>query len=77
MRYGPECSCITIKIPNTKIVMPEEYEFEHLLHPATLDACFQAAVPEMDTGSTETVVVSSSLSLSSPMQCDNNGLAKF
>jgi hypothetical protein len=30
---------VDITIPNTKDVMPGKFEYEHLLHPATLDAC--------------------------------------
>ena len=33
--------CSTLKIPDTKSVMPLEYEYDHLLHPATLDGIFQ------------------------------------
>jgi acyl transferase domain-containing protein/NADPH:quinone reductase-like Zn-dependent oxidoreductase len=36
-------SCWTkVQIPNTKVVMPEEYETPSTIHPATLDAMFQS-----------------------------------
>jgi hypothetical protein len=31
---------VTITIPDTKALMPSTFEYDHLLHPATLDACF-------------------------------------
>ena len=34
--------CITIVIPDTKAVMPAQFEYEKLIHPATLDGIFQA-----------------------------------
>ncbi|KAH8668269.1 hypothetical protein BGZ60DRAFT_487890 [Tricladium varicosporioides] len=34
-------SCTTVRIPNTKATMPVQFEYPHLLHPATLDAMFQ------------------------------------
>ena len=37
--------CCSVKIPDTKSVMPHEYEYDHLLHPATLDAMFQTFFP--------------------------------
>ncbi|KAH8201910.1 hypothetical protein TruAng_003902 [Truncatella angustata] len=61
MNYGPSfrnlasltvspengCSHGTVKIPDTRSVMPYEYEFPHIIDPATLDAIFHllAAVP--------------------------------
>lgn len=33
-----------ISIPNTKEQMPEKFEFDHLVHPATLDSIFQTAI---------------------------------
>ncbi|KAH6680488.1 hypothetical protein B0J14DRAFT_683803, partial [Halenospora varia] len=35
-------SCTTVRIPNTKAMMPAQFEYPHLLHPATLDAMFQS-----------------------------------
>ncbi|CBF80211.1 hypothetical protein AN7838.2 [Aspergillus nidulans FGSC A4] len=34
-------ACSSLKIPDTKSVMPEQFEYPHLLHPATLDCAFQ------------------------------------
>ncbi|KAL2203578.1 ketoacyl-synt-domain-containing protein [Sarocladium strictum] len=34
----------SVKIPDTKSVMPSEYEFPHVIHPATLDAIFHLMV---------------------------------
>ena len=33
--------CCSLEIPDTKSIMPHEYEYDHLLHPTTLDAMFQ------------------------------------
>lgn len=35
--------CTTITVPDTKSVMAHGYEYDHLLHPCTLDAVFQSA----------------------------------
>ncbi|KAI1392245.1 ketoacyl-synt-domain-containing protein [Hypoxylon trugodes] len=55
MNYGPlfrnisslfrrENFCVsTIRIPDTKSVMPANFEYPHIIHPATLDAIFQTA----------------------------------
>ncbi|KAL9078526.1 MAG: hypothetical protein Q9157_002549 [Trypethelium eluteriae] len=37
----PGVGCCSLEIPDTKSVMPHEYEYDHLLHPTTLDAVFQ------------------------------------
>lgn len=37
---GVNCAYGTIEIPDTKKLMPYEYEFPHFIHPATLDAIF-------------------------------------
>lgn len=37
---GSNCGYGTITIPDTKATMPFEYEYAHLIHPATLDAIF-------------------------------------
>jgi hypothetical protein len=31
-----------VKIPDVAAVMPAEYQSPHVVHPATLDACFHA-----------------------------------
>lgn len=36
-------SCGILAVPDTKSVMPERFEYPHLLHPATLDSAFQLA----------------------------------
>ncbi|KAF3350177.1 3-hydroxybenzoate 6-hydroxylase 1 [Verticillium dahliae VDG2] len=53
MNYGPSFHNITsvsrgedvavgqVTIPNTTSIMPHKFEFDHVLHPATLDAMFQ------------------------------------
>ncbi|KAK7740770.1 Type I Iterative PKS [Cytospora paraplurivora] len=53
MNYGPlfhnivalahnQNSCISVvRIPDTKSKMPAQFEYDHLIHPATLDAMFQ------------------------------------
>ena len=33
--------CCTVEVQDTKSTMPLEYEFDHLIHPSTLDAVFQ------------------------------------
>ena len=35
--------CFTITIKDTKSIMPAQFEFEHLLHPTTLDSAIQTA----------------------------------
>ncbi|XWW98486.1 hypothetical protein V2A60_006486 [Cordyceps javanica] len=58
MQYGPTFQNVTelqtvpgrelcygaVRIPDTRSVMPLEYEFPHLIHPATLDAIFHLIV---------------------------------
>lgn len=53
MNYGPLFQNITalakcdractsvLRIPDTKVKMPAQFEFDHLIHPATLDTMFQ------------------------------------
>ncbi|KAI1100999.1 ketoacyl-synt-domain-containing protein [Jackrogersella minutella] len=55
MNYGPlfqnirslsrrDNSCVSvIRIPDTKSVMPANFEYPHMIHPATLDAIFHTA----------------------------------
>ncbi|KAK0749364.1 hypothetical protein B0T18DRAFT_427495 [Schizothecium vesticola] len=35
-----EC-CATLVVPNTRAKMPMQFEYDHVIHPATLDAVFQ------------------------------------
>ena len=37
--------CCSLEIPDTKSTMPHGYEYDHLLHPTTLDAMFQSFFP--------------------------------
>ncbi|KAK2598024.1 hypothetical protein QQS21_005861 [Conoideocrella luteorostrata] len=39
-----EAHCV-LEIPDTKIAMPEQFESDHLVHPATLDGVFQMILP--------------------------------
>jgi NADPH:quinone reductase-like Zn-dependent oxidoreductase/SAM-dependent methyltransferase len=45
--YGTGKATATITIPDTKKGMPFEYEHEHLLHPATIDAFLQSFFPAL------------------------------
>lgn len=61
MNYGPlfqnvvalsksQSACTSIvRIPDTKAKMPAQFEFDHLIHPATLDAMFQTVFAIGDT----------------------------
>ncbi|PNP50419.1 hypothetical protein THARTR1_08898 [Trichoderma harzianum] len=42
-------ACGVLKVPDTKTIMPMEYEFPHLLHPATLDSAFHLAFAALET----------------------------
>ncbi|KAI3336843.1 putative polyketide synthase [Xylariaceae sp. AK1471] len=35
-------ACTTVTIKDTRATMPSQFEYDHLLHPTTLDACLQA-----------------------------------
>ncbi|KAI2628548.1 lovastatin nonaketide synthase [Hypoxylon sp. NC1633] len=64
MEYGPTfqnltslatstedgCCYGTVKVPDTKSVMPFEYEYPHIIHPATLDAIFHLIVVAVADG---------------------------
>ncbi|KAI0897641.1 ketoacyl-synt-domain-containing protein [Annulohypoxylon nitens] len=55
MNYGPlfqnisslhkkdNCCVSTVRVPDTRSVMPANFEYPHILHPATLDSIFQTA----------------------------------
>ena len=43
----PLGSLCSLAIPDTKCHMPAEYQQPHVLHPATLDTCFQTAFPAL------------------------------
>lgn len=61
MNYGPlfqnivslqkcQSACTSIvRIPDTKSKMPAQFEYDHLIHPATLDAMFQTVFAVGDT----------------------------
>ena len=44
---------VDITIPNTKAVMPGGFEYKHLLHPATLDACLHSLLAATAYANTE------------------------
>ena len=46
----------TVRIPNTKDVMPMQYEYPHVIHPCTLDNIFQMVLPGL-TGINESLRV--------------------
>jgi acyl transferase domain-containing protein len=41
---GDEGCTFSIQVPDTKSIMPEEFEYPHIIHPATLDSIFQTAL---------------------------------
>ncbi|KAG9239333.1 hypothetical protein BJ875DRAFT_491623 [Amylocarpus encephaloides] len=41
-----EAHCV-LEIPNTKKYMPENFEFPHIIHPATLDGIIQMMIPAL------------------------------
>ncbi|KAI1124687.1 putative polyketide synthase [Nemania abortiva] len=46
-----DAACITVAIKDTRAMMPSQFEYDHLLHPITLDACFQATyAPSIGNG---------------------------
>ncbi|PHH49683.1 Highly reducing polyketide synthase azaB [Ceratocystis fimbriata CBS 114723] len=77
LQYGPtfrnitdirrkgNCSYATLRVPDTKAVMPYAFEFEHVIHPATLDSMLHAlfspdSQPMVPVG-IEKIVISASL----------------
>lgn len=44
---GPNASYGTISVPDTKAVMPEEYEYPYIVHPATLDSALHLLFPSI------------------------------
>lgn len=56
---GPDASHGTIKIPDTKAIMPKNYEYPFIVHPATLDSVLHLLFPSIggeDQALTEAVV---------------------
>lgn len=47
---GSKCTVIDFKVPTTKTSMPFEYETDYILHPTTLDLCFQTVWPLLGAG---------------------------
>ncbi|KAI0901837.1 putative polyketide synthase [Annulohypoxylon nitens] len=45
--YGPGKALGKLEIPDTKSIMPCEYEYDHLVHPATLDTFLQILFPAL------------------------------
>ncbi len=45
VKKGDLMSQCTVTIPDTKSLMPEEYEFAHVIHPCTLDGIIQMTMP--------------------------------
>lgn len=41
-----EGTCL-LRIPDTRAVMPQKFEYPHIIHPATLDAMFQMVFPTL------------------------------
>lgn len=41
---APGKAVVTLAIPDTKSLMPGNYEHEHLLHPTTLDGCLHGLI---------------------------------
>jgi acyl transferase domain-containing protein/NADPH:quinone reductase-like Zn-dependent oxidoreductase/SAM-dependent methyltransferase len=48
--YGDFKSVCTVKIPDTKINMPNNHEFPHIIHPAFLDSLFHMMLPTLMPG---------------------------
>ena len=42
INMSDDSSCFSVTIKDTRAAMPAQFEYDHLLHPTTLDACFQA-----------------------------------
>lgn len=45
IRYGHRISSCELRIPDTKVQMPAEFEYNHLIHPITLDNIFHMILP--------------------------------
>jgi acyl transferase domain-containing protein/NADPH:quinone reductase-like Zn-dependent oxidoreductase len=58
IRAQPNESLVVVQIPDTKSMLPGNFEQPHVLHPATLDACFQTIFCAMmkGVGITDTLV---------------------
>lgn len=69
IRTGPLQSSCCITIPETMQSMPGGYQQPHIMHPATLDTCFQTAFPALMS----TKKMTSSFVLSSIDELDISG----
>lgn len=47
IRSGDHKGLCVIRVPGTKSKMPHEFEYPHLIHPATLDSVLQMALPAL------------------------------
>jgi len=68
---SPGRSVVTITISDTKSFMPSNFEYDYLLHPATLDTCFHgllAATAYANTNEKHVAIVSETPVLSFPAE---------
>lgn len=56
IRSGDHKGVCIMRVPDTKSKMPHEFEYPHLIHPATLDSVLQMALPAL-TGTGESLKV--------------------
>ncbi|CAM1501901.1 Fc.00g038850.m01.CDS01 [Cosmosporella sp. VM-42] len=47
LTYGPGKALGKLAVPDTKSIMPCEYEYEHIIHPATMDTFLQILFPAL------------------------------
>ncbi|OKP10309.1 Lovastatin diketide synthase LovF [Penicillium subrubescens] len=61
--YGGPCQALcTVAIPDTKAVMPQGFEYPHVVHPATMDAILQTFIISlMSTGTPESPMLPKSI----------------
>ncbi|RDA94859.1 hypothetical protein CP533_4211 [Ophiocordyceps camponoti-saundersi (nom. inval.)] len=52
LRSGNHEARFTIRIPDTKAYMPEQFQHEHVIHPTTLDGVLQTILPACSTRET-------------------------
>ena len=76
LKYGPSFSKLTeihkgnyqgrctMKIHDTKSMMPHQYEYDHLIHPSTLDNIFQMLFPAMTSVNEELTIAKVPTSIS-------------
>ena len=56
VRSGDHQAICVLRIPDTQAIMPNKYEFPHVVHPAVLDTIFQMVLPAL-TGIRESIKV--------------------